>query len=175
MADGAGGVSYGAEAAESVVQRVADFVTRGPNVEDPQTWTKFLAETDFVLDRANDCGITTAVVVVVTPAFLCGASVGDSEAWVVTHGDCRVLTSGQRRKPLIGNGRAEPVSFRHVRKRGVLVVGTDGLFKYANAASIRRTALELTPELACQKLVDLARLPNGSLQDDVGVVVFDLS
>jgi len=175
VADGAGGVSHGAEAAEAIIHQVEDFVSRGPHVEDPRTWSKFLAETDLVLYRANDCGITTAIVLAVTPAFLCGASVGDSEAWLVTRDDCRVLTSGQRRKPFIGNGCAEPVSFRHARNGGVLVVGTDGLFKYAGAASIRRTVLEARPELACQRLVDLVRLPNGTLQDDVGVVVFDLS
>ena len=171
VADGAAGVSYGAEAAEAVVRRVEEFVSRGPDFEDPQTWSDFLTETDLALGLANDCGITTAVVLAVTPASLCGASVGDSQAWLVTHDDHRVLTLHQRKKPLVGDGCAEPVSFCLARKQGVLLVATDGLFKYTNSASICRTVSELTPDLACQKLIDLARLPNGALQDDVGVVV----
>ena len=71
-----------------------------------RTWSEFLAETDLALTRANDCGITTAIVLAVTPAFLCGASVGDSEAWLVTHGDYHVLTSDQHRKPFVGDSCA---------------------------------------------------------------------
>ena len=84
---------------------------------------------------------------------------GLAEAWLVTHDDHRVLTSGQRRKPFIGDGCGKQVSFRLARGDGVLLVATDGLFKYANAASICRTVRELTPDLACQKLIDLAHLP----------------
>ena len=54
-------------------------------------------------------------------------------------------------------------------------MGSDGLFKYIDAESIRRTVLEAGPESACQTLIDLVRLRNGTLQDDVGVVVFNLS
>ena len=106
VADGAGGVSFGAEAAEAVIRRTEDFVRQVPDVGEPETWSEFLAETDLALTRANDCGITTAIVLAVTPAFLCGASVGDSEAWLVTHGDYHVLTSDQHRKPFVGDGCA---------------------------------------------------------------------
>jgi serine/threonine protein phosphatase PrpC len=171
-ADGAGGVSHGAEAAEAVIRHVEDFVLQWPKVEDPQTWGDFLAETDLALSLTHGCGITTAIVLAVTPTLLCGASVEDSGAWLVTHDDHYVLTANQRRKPLIGNGCAQPVSFRLARRDGVLIVATDGLCEYVSALSIRRTVGELTLDLACQKLIDLARMPNGTLQDDVGVVVY---
>lgn len=54
---------------------------------------------------------------------------------------------------------------------GTLVVGSDGLFKYAPRVRllelVRTTDLDLLPAA----LVQLARLPSGGLQDDIAVVV----
>ena len=52
-----------------------------------------------------------------------------------------------------------------------LPAGTDGLFRYTTGVQFRVTALRGTPEEACRALIDLVRLPVGTLQDDVAVVV----
>jgi hypothetical protein len=51
----------------------------------------------------------------------------------------------------------EPVPFD-----GTLLVASDGLFRYATTHDIVRNL---------DRLVDLVRLPNGALQDDISVVI----
>ena len=43
-------------------------------------------------------------------------------------------------------------------------LGSDGLFRYAPGALIRETALQGTPGEACRALLDLDRLPGGTLK-----------
>ncbi len=49
-------------------------------------------------------GEAAAVVALVTKGMIVGASVGDSEAWLLARGGVVRLTSNQRRKPLLGSG-----------------------------------------------------------------------
>ena len=104
------------------------------------------------------------MVLAVTPGLVCGARVRDSGAWQVTATAWQDLTDRQRRKPLLGSGAAVPVAFRPEDGRGILVVGSDGLFRYAPGALIRETALQGTPGEACRALLDLDRLPGGTLK-----------
>ncbi len=175
VADGAGGRPNGDRAAEHVVRELEGHVRRGVPLDDELAWTRFLTVTDRAIARDPRPGETTAVVLAVTSDWICGASVGDSEAWLVTPEGWFDLTSRQRRKPCLGVGFVEPVSFRRPNPGGVLIVGSDGLFKYAPAAAIRDAATRGTPESACRTIVDLVRLPNGKLQDDIAVVVCHLS
>jgi serine/threonine protein phosphatase PrpC len=175
VADGAGGRAHGERAADLVVGGLETFVRRGAPLSRERTWTTFLAETDLAISRDPEPGETTAVVLAIAQGMICGASVGDSEAWLVTPQSCHDLTSRQRRKPFLGSGCAVPVPIRHRHAGGVLVVGSDGLFRYAAADQIREVALSGTPEEACRALIDLVRLPNGTLQDDVAVVVCHVS
>jgi len=59
-------------------------------------------------------------------------------------------------------------------KRRRLLIATDGLFRFAApdkiVQQVRSTALPRLPSL----LTDLARLPNGELQDDVAIVVCEV-
>jgi PPM family protein phosphatase len=97
-------------------------------------------------------------------------SVGDSAAWIVGGGGVDDLTLGQR-KARLGSGRAAPVSFRRDGLDGTLVVGTDGLFKYATPSGIGEAVRDRSPEEAAERLVEVVRLPSGAFQDDVAVVV----
>jgi hypothetical protein len=175
VADGAGGISGSSQAAEAVVQGIGALVESGVSLHGEATWTHFLAETDLAIYRAGGWGQTTAVALVVSNAGIFGASVGDSEGWLATIDDFRSLTAGQVRKPFLGSGAARPVSFRRPRPGGALVVGTDGLFKYAPAWRICQVTAGNPPEIAARGLLDLIRLPNGKLQDDIGFVVCSLS
>jgi PPM family protein phosphatase len=171
VADGAGGISGSERAAGSIVQGLESWVERGLPLDQEPTWTAFLRETDATIHRAGNWGETTAVVLAVTGKWICGASVGDSEAWMVTADDFVSLTRGQVRKPFLGCGAARIVPFRRRHAGGTLIVGTDGLFKYAPAWKICETAREEMPDLAAQAILELVRLPGGRLQDDVGFVV----
>ncbi len=170
LADGAGGRAGGAEAADMVLEMVKGLGARTDDLARPDRWEDALRRLDADICRAPAAGETTAVLILVQPDGVVGASVGDSEAWVV--GDVRrILTQHQVRKPMLGSGQARPVGFECGRLEGTLVVGSDGLFKYASAARIGEVACgPFDGEIAAQ-LVGLARLRSGGLPDDIAVVV----
>jgi PPM family protein phosphatase len=167
VADGAGGTSGGAEAAEFLVNAIRNRAAIDSK------WAAMLGETDLALAANASAGETTAVVVLITDGEVSGASVGDSGAWLVGAEQVLDLTENQSRKPLLGSGRARPVSFGPVPFRGRLVVGSDGLFKYADPQVIRSLAAQSLVEEAAEALVQATRLPGGSLQDDVTVIVVE--
>ena len=133
VADGAGGMSGGELAARRVVELVSSRWGWKISGDRIASW---LSEADAEIQREPNAGLTTAVVVAVTSMEIVGASVGDSEAWLLDE-DTDILTRNQQRKPLIGSGRAVPVPFSRERVSGSLLVGSDGLFKYTSDASIR--------------------------------------
>jgi len=167
LADGAGGRAGGAAAAEFAVRSIL----KADPVLDPAAWVMCLAEIDRQLSGDPSGGETTAVVVLISPKSIVGASVGDSGAWFVDAAGVENLTARQQRKPLLGSGVAVPVMFRHDGPGGIVLAATDGLLKYTSAEKIcdviRRTSLELAPGA----LIDLVRLKSGALQDDVAVAV----
>lgn len=100
-----------------------------------------------------------------------GASVGDSQAWVIRDGHIDVLTASQVRKPLLGSGKSQPVGFSRGPLDGLLIVATDGFFNYVN----RGRLLAALPSMEFLEMplamLDLVRLRSGGLQDDVAIVV----
>ena len=171
VADGAGGTAAGDRAAEAT----CDAVVRAFHASevDRSTWAGYLRTIDSMIIAAGHGGVSTAVIVEVVDGLVSGASVGDSSAWIISENGVIDLTESQVRKPLLGTGQAEPVAFGPVRMLGRLVVGTDGLFKYAPRAKLTNVALEGTPDVAAAALVEAVRLKSGRLQDDVAVVVCD--
>jgi serine/threonine protein phosphatase PrpC len=139
------------------------------NVHDGDLWSALLREADARL-AARRAGETTGVVVVVGSSGVTGVSVGDSEAWVVSAKSVDDLTYRQGRSRL-GSGRAVPVGFRRAEVGGVLVVATDGLFRYASPERISATVRQSGASLAAQRLTALVQQPSGTYQDDVGIVV----
>lgn len=170
LADGAGGTgAAGARAAEVFVARVRAALTTSTRLAEVDL-AALVDETDRVLHADGRGGQTTAVIAVVTDGRVRGASVGDSEAWLVPPegDDVLVLTAAQARKPLVGSGAAAATGFGPTLLSGTLVVGSDGLFKYAARAAIVRTA---RAPAEVDRLVQLVRLPSGRLQDDVSVAI----
>ena len=95
----AGGVAGGANAAETICRAWAHDL-------DATSW---LRERDAAL-AAEGTGQAAAIVIsIADDGEILGASAGDCEAWIFSHGDATNLTSGQVRKPLLGDG-AEPVA-----------------------------------------------------------------
>jgi PPM family protein phosphatase len=164
LADGAGGTGNGAFAAEAIVDAV------GAAAHATQDWCALLADLDRDGSRLGHAE-STAVILAILGGTISGASVGDSSAWLLRESATIDLTEGQRRKPLVGSGcvpfRVAPTDFGD----GTLLVASDGLLYYAKRRDIIRIARGPDVAIAAQALIDLVRLPNGELQDDVAVVV----
>jgi hypothetical protein len=171
VADGAGNSLRGVDAAAGVVRAVRAATVDRSDLLRPEAWSHLLEQCDHLLASTGHGGETTAVAACVTEGRIIGASVGDSELWLI-HGDSHtVVTQHQRRKPLLGSGEALPVYFDVPWNGGTLLAGTDGLFKYADAPRIR--AVASGPDLAAsaRELAALPRLVSGGLQDDVGLAL----
>jgi PPM family protein phosphatase len=166
VTDGAGGVVGGARAAESICDAL---------VGDAGDWPTWLSQQDaFLSERAT--GLAAAVVLSISgEGAIHGASVGDCEAWVFGQGKAVNLTAGQTRKPLLGDGGAVPVSFSSRMSSGTLVVATDGLWKYIKHAHIAAIAMMRPIEAAVATLVEGVRLRSGTLQDDVAIVMCEVT
>ena len=170
LADGAGGTSGGAEAADTVLLWVKSYLTRGADIREASQWGELLSKIDRQVSFVN--GQTTAVIVAVFDDGVAGASVGDSAAWLVDDRSGYVeLTANQIRKPLLGTGAARPVIFEHAGATGTLLVASDGLGNYARPDRICEFAREADLRLAARRLADLVRLKSGSLQDDIAIAL----
>ena len=159
------------EAASTAVSVIRTQVTRVDEPATPAGLTAALIHADAVLERTSVCGESTGLVVAICDGIVFGASVGDSEAVLADAGGMTDLTAHQRRKPLLGSGSAMPVSFDPVSFRGVLVAGTDGLFKYCVPKAMLDILSHTDGDPVVGRLVSAVRLPSGALRDDVGIVV----
>jgi serine/threonine protein phosphatase PrpC len=167
LADGAGGISGGAPAADLFVQLVRASSDRLRTAED---CAHLLVTIDRELAHRNDCGETTAVIVIVDASHIFGASVGDSAARLFTKDGAGELTYGQQRKPLLGSGSAFARPFNWPIEEGTVVVASDGLWKYAPVEAIASRARTRDSADLALRLAELARLPSGAFQDDVAVI-----
>ena len=165
LADGAGGMTGGAAAAQQVVDAV-----RALDPTQEHDWVQVLTRLDTHLSSSAGLGETTAVVAFVTDDEIVGASVGDSGAWMLM-GIWLNLLEDQHRKPLLGTGSALPVAFGPFPIGERVLLGSDGLFKYVDAERIGQLARDASLEAAATELVRAARLPTGRLQDDITVVI----
>jgi serine/threonine protein phosphatase PrpC len=164
VADGAAGTGSGDQAAETVVREVRAAVGRARSEAD---WAATLVQVDCRVG----VGESTAVIVDLSAGGLCGASVGDSQAWIMEGGELDNLTAGQVRKPLLGTGEARPVGFSRGPLSGILVVASDGFANYVKRPELLRRISEYEFCEMPRKLVDLVRLRSGELWDDVSIVV----
>lgn len=172
LADGAGGTSGGAEAADTLLLWVQAYASRATDLADPAQWGELLQRVDQQIAAAN--GQTTGVVVALSDHGLTGASAGDSAAWLIANdeaGGYDDLTASQVHKPLLGTGGARPVTFERPAASGTLLIASDGLVKYAPPRRICEVARGPDLEQVAPQLIDLVRLRSGALPDDVGVVL----
>jgi hypothetical protein len=171
IADGAGNSRRGVEAAQAVIRAVQSAVVGRADLMRPEAWSQVLEQCDHGLASAAHGGETTAVVACVTEGRVIGASVGDSELWLICNDSHTSVTRHQRRKPLLGSGESTPVFFDVPWPQGTLLAGSDGLFSYADPRRIR--AVASGPDLAAsaRELAALPRLASGGLPDDVGLVL----
>jgi serine/threonine protein phosphatase PrpC len=167
VADGAGGISGGMQAAERFVRGARQGA---PSLTSAEDCAEFLQRLDEEIAGADECGETTGIVLVLNSRGLFGASVGDSAAWLFTVDGKAELTQGQARKPFLGGGILRPHRFEHRFASGTLVVATDGLWKYTGLERIESAVRAGSPEKLAAGLGELVRLRSGGFQDDVGIV-----
>jgi serine/threonine protein phosphatase PrpC len=141
------------------------LAARQPGPADVCAW---LARVDDAILAEGKGGLATAVALILSGTGVVGASVGNSQAWIVAD-EVTVLTENQHRKPMMGSGDARPVGFSHRPFEGWLLVGTDGLFNYASRPKISRACDGTGAQQVAAALVDAARLADGGLQDDIAV------
>ena len=169
VADGAGSIRGGATASQAVVDAVRGAIADPAFVlDDVRAWGDLLMRVDGKL-VAGATGETTAVVVSLGPRGMVGVSAGDSEAWVVTPARVEDLTQSQDTKRKIGGGHVAPASFERHALKGVLLIASDGLFKYASREVIARIVRSVPVSRAIEELIALVRLPSGRFADDVAV------
>lgn len=175
MADGAGGMAGGRDAAELVIQAVKQAQVPETEFLNPLRWCHILSQADEELYQHPIAGETTAVVVAVNDNLVCGASVGDSGAFLVQEAGSIELTDQQWRRPLIGSSIAAPVPFGPIPLAGTLLLASDGLIKYATPETIRQIVLTNPVKDATKALIESVRYPSGNLPDDVTVIISRLS
>src|SRR5689334_5173787 len=115
-------------------------------------------------------GETTGIILIVEGGRILGASTGDSEAWLFTAKGKQHLTKGQQRKPLVGSGEAEAVAFAFEPSEGLLLVASDGLWKYTSIEKIGGEIQAADRSTLLDRLAGLVRL-SGALQDDVAMAM----
>jgi serine/threonine protein phosphatase PrpC len=172
VADGAGGITGGAEAADLFLCSVRQNTE---SLKAPRDCLEILAKIDQDLERAPECGQTTGVIAVIGPEGISGASVGDSLAWFFSRDEKIELTRGQQRKPFLGTGAATIVPFSLAKRSGTIVVGTDGLWKYTSLELIEAQVREWDPGSLAHRLSELVRLRSGTFPDDIGIVTCHFS
>ncbi|MDF1660780.1 MAG: protein phosphatase 2C domain-containing protein [Planctomycetota bacterium] len=172
LADGAGGRSGGAEAANKTVTDLIQSFSSLKSLPSVKDCVKALEQLDVALYRDKHCGETTAVLVVEAKGKVVGASVGDSGAWRVSSQGFLDLTKSQRRKPFLGSGAAQPRSFGPLDLgQGRLLIASDGLFKYSDWSAIREVLMNSSFDECLAKLIEPCQMKSGRLQDDLALIV----
>jgi PPM family protein phosphatase len=172
LADGQGGRSGGAAAAQLACRTVADaFGTSADH-----SWAECLARADTAVAADPAAGFTTLVALVVQDGVVSGASCGDSAA-VAFCGDSapRVLTARQFKNPPVGSGEATfiPFEMKLVAPWKVLVM-SDGVWKCASWDSVWALAATHSGEELIAELQVAARLKtSGEFPDDFTVVLLE--
>ncbi len=177
IADGAGGMGGGSKAAEDSVEFINKLLINNAHFSEPLLWCEILREIDQFLFVNQEAGETTAVIAAIKDDKICGASVGDSEAWDIYNGKYNDFTEKQYRKPLIGSGEAIPIPFGLTEIDGTLLFASDGLFKYTSHSKIIQSMRENEIGKCANALIDSVRLPSNSntFQDDIVLVICRLS
>lgn len=171
VCDGAGGVGGSGDAADIVTQHFMAYFPLDGLVSLRAVLVTAIEWLDRSAMLPASGGLTTVLVVMVSDGMIEGASVGDSEAWLMSDDDVVELTERQSRRPLVGSRRCTPSAFGPTPLDGTLVLGTDGLFKYCPRNTLLSIARGPNLDEIPQRLLEASALPNGRLQDDFGVVV----
>jgi len=163
VADGAGGIGHGDQAADTVIREIEEI---SPSIRTVEDWVAALER----IDCRIGAGESTGLVVDLRADTILGAGVGDTCAWMISGEEIIDLTASQVRKPLLGTGNARPAGFKLGSLDGILLVATDGLCNYVKRDELVRLVAQSEFVEIPRKCVELVRLPSGELWDDIGIV-----
>jgi serine/threonine protein phosphatase PrpC len=171
IADGAGGVASGAEAADIVLQCAQEFAEGSfASVYDA------LAAAE---QRISAIGaMSTAVICVIEHGGVHGAYCGDSKAWLRNGKELFELTDRSHipwKSALLGDGSI-PTSFSAstIAPGARLVLATDGAWKYCRWNDFERMVCGVELTQCGEQILSNVRLPNGSYVDDATLLIVDL-
>jgi PPM family protein phosphatase len=171
LADGAGGIHGGATASRALVAAVRSAVKDpASSITDARYWAELLRMTDAALAKHSG-GETTGIVVVLSKGKLVGVSTGDSEAWVISSKGVDDLTVSQNTHQRLGSGSAVPTTFERGPLADVLLIASDGLFRYAAMDVIARAVRGSPIGVAAEQLIELVRLRSGKFHDDMAAIL----
>ncbi len=166
LADGAGGTSGGKEA--SVFITLASNLLKLEKLNTPEDFEGYLREIDVLISNNSLLGESTAIVGKIQHGKVIGASVGDSECWLFNKEFDYELTNMSINKPLLGSSEAKPIGFGPFELNGVLLIGSDGLFKYTSHEKIKVMAKSSVSK--AKDYSNLAQLKSGTYSDDIAVI-----
>ena len=167
IADGAGGISGGTEAAELFMHLVR---ASAASLISAAACRQLLNRIDRELTIPAECGETTGLLAAIEAnGGIFGAGVGDSLAWFFSSSQRLELTQQQKRKPLLGSGVAVARPFTKSPCEGTIVIATDGLWKYTSLELIENRVRNGDPVRLADELSELVRLPSGTFPDDVAI------
>jgi len=167
LADGAGGISGGTQAAELFMQLVRASVA---SLTSAAACRQLLNRIDRELAIPSECGETTGVLVgIEAGGDIFGAGVGDSLVWAFSSNNRMELTQQQERKPLLGSGVAAARPFAQAAFEATIVVATDGLWKYTSLEAIEKCVRVGDAIRLAEQLSELVKLRSGDFPDDVAI------
>jgi serine/threonine protein phosphatase PrpC len=176
VADGQGGRSGGAAAAQLACRTVSELVgsSAGPS------WDEIGRRADAAVEADPTAGFTTLVALTVDESggrrVVSGVSCGDSAAVVVCDERVpRVLTAHQFKDPPVGAGDALFIPFeRELTAPWRVLLMSDGVWKYASWDRVWDCAVRLSGEELIAELQAAARLTTtGTFPDDFTVVLLE--
>lgn len=179
LADGIGGQSGGARAAQLACETVIEQAITIPTsaLFMPNTWQNILEIVDHTVATDSSAGLTTLIGCVISPTQIAGASVGDSAIKLFCGQQVTDITAKQRKNPTIGAGNAIITPFsHHLNSVWKILLMSDGVWKYIGHDQLIESGHTTSGESLIQQLRKQAALPRtGQLQDDFTVVVCELN
>lgn len=177
LSDGQGGQPGGALAARVAVDSClnnARACTLG-KLLNPFTWKAVGEAVDRHVAQESDAGYATFIGLAVSPAFVAGASCGDSAAALLLGDEFFRLTERQHKNPPIGSSAARLTPFS-ARLDGSwkVVMMSDGVWKYAGwEAVIERCRAENGQALISSLREFAGSKTGGGLPDDFSIVLVE--
>src|SRR5215510_2893517 len=170
LADGQGGRPGGGAAAQNAVRLCLENAsTNSPaKLVDPYTWVSICEAIDRQVCGFPEAGFTTLIGLTVGPAFVAGASSGDSAVILLLGDQFIVLTARQQKNPPVGSGgcRLTPLSAR-LSKPWKLLVVSDGVWRYVGWERMANLMQSDAGEVLLSRLRDAAvESRAGRLADD---------
>jgi len=177
LADGQGGRTGGADAAQTAVKRAVQVALSAPvqKLLSGRFWVQLLLDVDKAVSDNPDAGFTTFVGVAITEQTIVGVSSGDSQAVLIRPtGIAVTLTDNQKKNPPVGSQMCHPTLFSApVPANSRLLLMSDGVYKFVPSETIVSTIAEVEARDAIKTIRDLAVGRSGTLYDDFSVAIIE--